>query len=1008
MATSTTKGIRVNQLAKELGVPSKLIIEKCEKEGIPNIVNHMSSMSLGLAATVREWFHLSPVSGSAVETADPVTEAEVAKARAATKARSRKRGSKKGDAAQGEADTPIAEASDQGEQPADSAGVTATPASEPVGQTDAPSEPSADAATPAPEAAAASSTESVVPAPTEVAVAGVPVEAPAESATVTPVAPVAEPAAADVSVEVSPPDVAPPVEPPAGEAAKAVEGPKPGEAAKLADGTQTAEAIKGEATKGEAPRSHRPTVRIGDTARKAVIPPPQLVQPRAATVQGPRVVRVEKPDVVAAPRRPRPMNDGPAPAFTSARPQAGRGVRVSEEEDEAEKKKKAEKAGTRTLSARRRGADGRRGEAIEKLKEFSEQDLEERRIRLGSAGKYRIGVDSHLKKRERLAGGPALTAVQKGEPVAISPPITVKNLATVLGVKGTVIISKLIKQGVFATINQVLEAETAQLIALDYNIELQIKAQETAEEAFLRQLEERPSSADQLQPRPPVVTILGHVDHGKTSLLDKIRSANVAAGEAGGITQHIAAWMVEIDGKRVTFIDTPGHQAFTSMRARGANMTDMVVLVVSAAEGVQPQTIESINHARAAEVPIVVAMNKIDRPDANAPSVLAQLAGNNINPAEWGGDVEVIRTSAITGQGIPELIEHLDFQAGLLELKANPAAPALGVVIEARIDPGLGPVATMLVQDGTLKIGDVAIAGAAFGRIRSLLDDRGRSIESAGPSVPVIVSGFTDLPNAGDRFYVIDDIEQARAIGEIRANRARQQTLASRTTVTTGNLLATMQAKQVKTINVIIKADVQGSVETLVATVTGSNTEEVRVKVIHSGVGAISESDVELAMATKAKPVDNEVVIIGFHVTVEEKARELADQNHVQVKLYRVIYEIFDDLKKSLSGMLEPEIREKLHGHVEVRQVFKVSKVGNVAGCFVTDGHIQRGSKIRLIRNGVVVTEDLTIDTLRRVKDDAREVKAGLECGIKLHGYDDIKIGDVFEGYIREKIERAL
>jgi len=502
-----------------------------------------------------------------------------------------------------------------------------------------------------------------------------------------------------------------------------------------------------------------------------------------------------------------------------------------------------------------------------------------------------------------------------------------------------------------------------------------------------------------------VVTILGHVDHGKTSLLDKIRNANVAAGEAGGITQHTAAWMVTLgDGdkaKKVTFIDTPGHQAFTSMRARGANMTDVVVLVVSAAEGVQPQTVESINHARAAGVPIVVALNKIDRPDVNEPQVLGQLAANGVNPVEWGGDTEVVRTSAVTGQGIEDLIEILHYQSELLELKADPSAPARGSVIESRMDEGLGAVATVLVQEGTLHVGDILLCGPGYGRIRSLLNDRMQPIQEAGPATPVIVSGLDVLPNAGDKFYVLDDLERVRAIATERQSRSRHEILANRTQVTLDNIFSQMKAGDVKTINLIIKADVQGSVETLQKTVTDANTDEVKVRVIHAAVGGITESDVELADASSA-------VIIGFHVVPDESARVMAEQRRVEIRLYRVIYEIFDDLKKALSGLLEPEIREKLHGHAEVRQVFKVSRVGNIAGCMVTDGHIQRGSKVRLSRGGIVITEDLAIETLRRMKDDVKEVKSGFECGIKLAGYDDIKIGDIMEAYIRETFQRTL
>ena len=669
---------------------------------------------------------------------------------------------------------------------------------------------------------------------------------------------------------------------------------------------------------------------------------------------------------------------------------------------EDEEKKKAAAKGGRTLSNRRRGLDGRRGEAMEKLRDFSEQDLKERQTRLTGATTHRAAFDSHLKKAERGHHVQAKTAVQTGAAVEIEEPISVKSLSATLGVKGPDIIKKLMGQGIYANINQTLDADTAGAIALEFGVELRIAQQATLEEQLIAEFEDRQDDPTLLRPRPPVVTILGHVDHGKTSLLDKIRSANVAAGEAGGITQHTAAWMVQIGEKRVTFIDTPGHQAFTAMRARGAKMTDIVVLVVSAAEGVQHQTIESINHAAHAEVPIVVALNKIDRADANSTMVLGQLASQGLNATEYGGDTEVVRTSATTGQGIPELIDMLDYQASLLELKADPGVPARGTVIESAVNPGLGPVATVLVQDGTLRTGDVMLSGPGYGRIRTLLNDRGESIAEAGPSMPVVVAGLSDAPLAGDKFYVVEDFDNARAIAEERATRQRQTQLAQRNTATTlSNLYEQIQAGQVKTINVIIKADVQGSVETLSKTVTDANTDEVKVRVIHAAVGAINESDVELADASTA-------VIIGFNVVPDEAARTMAEQRRVEIRTYRVIYEIFDDLKKALSGLLQPEIREKLHGHVEIRQVFKVSRVGNVAGCFVTDGHIQRGSKIRLTRGGIVITDDLAIESLKRVKDDAKEVKAGLECGIKLAGYDDIKVGDILEAYVRETIQRTL
>jgi translation initiation factor IF-2 len=966
LETVLAKGIRVNQLAKELSVQSKQILDKLRDEGLgEKAPNHMSVLPLGLAESVREWFRSAHGGGTAVETAPPVAVAEK------PKTTTRKKKKAEGEEPPGD-DAPLVTV----ETPLPADDVTAPP---PVRKPPVRKPPEAPAETPI-----AAPTAAPVAPPLPVA----PVEAPA--APLPP--PVAKPPA---------PVPAPPI---------AAEAPAP-----------TPPAPPAPTAKPERPAA-RPTITLASRGqqqqpvveRKPVIPAPKLVTPAPAVIQGPRVVREEKPDVVPTPRPRRPMAPAAeSPGITQARPAAGRGVKPTDDDEESDKKKASAKSG-RTNSNRRRGPDGRRGEAMEKLREFTDADLIERRDRLLAAAHYRTGFDSHLRKSEaRGTHVLAKTAVQRGGEVEIEEPITVKNLSGALGVRSNVLQAKLLSQGVAATVNQSLDRETAAALALEYGIELKIAAKPSMEEQLLKEFQAREVDPANLKSRPPVVTILGHVDHGKTSLLDKIRTANVAAGEAGGITQHTAAWMVEVVGgdkskKRVTFIDTPGHQAFTAMRARGANMTDVVVLVVSAAEGVQPQTIESINHARAAEVPIVVALNKIDRPDADPNKVLGQLAANGLNPIEYGGQTEVMRTSATTGQGIKELIEILDYQAELLELKADPTAPARGTVIEANMDPGLGPVATVLVQDGTLKLGDVVLSGPGYGRIRSLLNDQGKPIQEAGPSTPVIVAGMNNLPSAGDMFVVVEDADRARSIAEERATLNRQSELGQQNRVSADNLLETMKAGDVKAINLIIKADVQGSIETLVNNVEGQNTAEVKVRVIHSGVGAISESDVELAIATRTKPTDNRVAIIGFHVVPDDAARALAEHHHIDMKMYRVIYEIFDDLKKSLSGMLEPEIREKLHGHAEIRQVFKVSRVGNIAGCMVTDGHIQRGSKIRLIRDAKVITEDLSIETLRRAKEDAKEVKSGFECGIKLAGYDDIKIGDRLEAYVREKHERTL
>ncbi len=983
------KGIRVNFLAKELGVDSKAILQKLREEGLGDAApNHMSTLSLGLAESVREWF--SDVArdggGTAVETAAHV---EVA-----PKANSWAKKKKEEPAAPPSEETPE---QDKVAPPAPEQ-APATPEPEPVVP-----EPEAKEVKPAEPVAPEKKEEPPQPAPVVVAPPAVVVEPlppPQAPAAPAPVPPPVQPELTKIAATVAPPaPVAPPakkpVKPPTPPSAPApAVPPTPPPAAPMSDrdhGRVTRPTVT-LANRGQKPEYKPP--------QKPIVQAPQLTTLQPAKIQGPRVVRIEREEPMATrqPRVPRPAASADT-GITPVQPRGGRGVRSAD--DEEEDAKKAAKKGN-SLSSRRRGIDGRRGEAMEKLKEFTEADQIARRDALNAATNSRSAFDSRLRQiKKRGTHAQAKSIVQKGEPVTILEPITVRSLAGALGIKTSDVMGKLMKDGVFATVNQSLEKETAETMAMEFGIELKIVQQETLEEILFQELSERPAVEENLRPRPPVVTILGHVDHGKTSLLDKIRDAHVAAGEAGGITQHTAAWMVQLGEKRVTFIDTPGHQAFTSMRARGANMTDVVVLVVGAIEGVQPQTIESINHARAANVPIVVAMNKIDRPDANPEMVLGQLAKEGLNPVEYGGETEVIRTSALTGQGVPELIEILDLQSQLMDLKADPTAPARGTVIESRVDEGLGPVATVLVQNGTLRPGDTLLAGIAFGRIRNLVNDRGETILEAGPSTPVVVSGLDQLPLAGDKFYALDDLDRARAIAEERQSLARRAELAGVNKVTLDNLMDTMKADDIKTINLIIKGDVQGSVETLTKTVTEANTQEVRVRVIHSAVGPVNESDVELADASGA-------VIIGFHVSTEEAARAMAEQRHVEVRLYRVIYEIFDDLKKALSGLLEPEIREKYHGRAEIRKVYKVSKVGNVAGCFVIDGHIQRGSKIRLIRDGVVITQDLSMESLKRMKDDVKEVKSGFECGIKLAGYDDIKVGDVMEGYVRETFQRTL
>ena len=509
------------------------------------------------------------------------------------------------------------------------------------------------------------------------------------------------------------------------------------------------------------------------------------------------------------------------------------------------------------------------------------------------------------------------------------------------------------------------------------------------------------------RPRTPVVTILGHVDHGKTSLLDQIRSANVAAGEAGGITQATSAFRVPVkvaDAERsITFIDTPGHEAFTEMRSRGAQVTDVVVLVVAADDGVMPQTVESISHAKAAEVPIVVALNKIDKPeatDSNIQRILGQLAENGLNPVEWGGDTEVMRISALKNEGITELLEIIDYQAQLLELKADFGGPASGTVIEAQLEEGRGAVARLLVQHGTLAKGSFVVVGRAYGRVRDIVDDRGQRIKEAGPSSPIAVSGINEVPDAGDKFYVVKSLREAEAAAQERRDQEREKNLAQEK-VTLDNIFEKLSEAGRKELPLVVKADVQGSLETLRATLSKIGSEEVVVAVKHSAVGGVNESDIALAEAAGA-------IVLGFNVTAPAKARKAAEAKGVDVRFYDVIYDLTDDVTRAAEGLLEPELKLEVLGHAEVREVFKISKVGMVAGCYVTDGVIERAAQIRVTRDDIVVEKDRRLEQLKRFKDDAKSVNAGQECGMLIDGYDDIKPGDVLECYKTLEVRRTL
>jgi len=617
--------------------------------------------------------------------------------------------------------------------------------------------------------------------------------------------------------------------------------------------------------------------------------------------------------------------------------------------------------------------------------------------------KERVPLDritsQEMRRRTTALMPPPVVVPDKFE---VELPVTVKDLASKLAVKVSDIIRRMMmNNNLMIRINDYLDDEIVQLIGIEFGKEIIVKKPKEIEQALDEYITE--SKPEELVPRAPVIAFLGHVDHGKTSLLDRIRVANVAQGEAGGITQHIGAYVVRKGDRRVVFLDTPGHEAFTEMRARGANVTDVVVLVVAADDGVMPQTLEAISHARAAEVPIVVALNKMDKPNANPLKAKQQLATAGLNSEEWGGDTVVVPVSAVTGQGVDELVELLMLQSDLLELKANPKSNARGTVLEAKRTEERGIVATMLVTDGTLHDGDIVVAGAAYGKVRNMRDDKGKHMEAAGPATPVLVYGLSELPRAGDKFVVIDDLSKARQVAITRTRRIRETALIDRSTighVTLENLFERIAEGKVKELPVILKADVGGSIEAIVKSLSELSTAEVRLKFLHTAVGGISESDVMLADASDA-------VILGFQVVPDSNARKLAEDKNVDIRLFRIIYDLIDTVKAAMSGMLEPEVRETATGRATVKQVIKISRVGTVAGCAVTDGKIERSANVRLIRDGIIVQEG-KIETLRRFKDDVREVEKGYECGIKIAGYDDVKDGDVIEAYKIEKIKREL
>ena len=642
----------------------------------------------------------------------------------------------------------------------------------------------------------------------------------------------------------------------------------------------------------------------------------------------------------------------------------------------------------------------------EKLQDMAERSGDRRDLERGSKEKFRNNRNrnnrqqpfSGKRKQEEAEKMRRLQLeIAKKTPLTVKIPdeISVGELASRMKKTGAEVVRRLVKMGVMASLSDTIDYDTAALVAMELGCKVEHEVIVTVEE---RLIDDREDSEDELVPRAPVVVVMGHVDHGKTSLLDRIRRTNVAAGEAGGITQHIGAYRVMVNGKPVTFLDTPGHEAFTSMRARGAMVTDIAILVVAADDGIMPQTIESINHAKAAGIPLVVAINKMDVHGANPDRIKQQLTEYGLVPEEWGGETIVCPISAKTGEGVDKLLENLVLLAEILELKANPNRAARGTVIEARMDKGRGPIMTVLVQNGTLHQGDIIIAGTAVGRVRTMTNDKGQRVTKAGPSIPVEIAGMSEVPSAGDKFNAVADERMARELVEERKQQKKDAANAGSKKVSLDDLFSRIQQGEMKDFNIIVKADVQGSAEAVKSSLEKLSNDEVRVQVIHSGVGAINESDVMLAATSNA-------IIVGFNVRPDAAARDNAARSNVEIRMYRVIYDCINEIEAAMKGMLAPKFQEQIIGHVEIRQTFKVSKVGTVCGGYVTDGKIVRNSKVRVVRDNIVVFEG-DLASLRRFKDDVKEVAAGYECGLQVDKYNDVKVGDVIEVYVMEEIKQ--
>ena len=828
-----------------------------------------------------------------------------------------------------------------------------------------------------------------VPAPEPPAAA----ELPSEKVEIRPEAPAGRPE--EIKAPPQPVAAAPAAaEQPQDTGAEPSAGVQPGQAAAVPQGTEAEEMAEG------APSAEKPVV-----LEKPVPPPAEKARPERLpkarkkpepakiierpAVPPPSVVRDRTPS--AGERKPPAPAGSHAPIILQRAATApGKGPLPTEEEKARRKKRGAKK----DVEVMEEGKPNRVRVITTKKRAFKEYEVL-REERTGRPFVFERDPGAKVVSRTKLSKTEATTPKAIKRKIRISEVIMVGELAKRMGIKASEVIKKLMGLGLMVTINQAIDAEAASLVAADFGYEVEKTGLEIED-----LIEEKEDRAEDLSSRPPVVTIMGHVDHGKTSLLDAIRQTNVTAGEAGGITQHIGAYKVDVDHRQVVFLDTPGHEAFTAMRARGAKVTDIVILVVAADDGVMNQTIEAINHAKAAEVPLIVAVNKIDKPNANPERVKQNLTEYGLVPEAWGGDTIVAEVSAKQKTGLKELLELILLQAEVLELKANPNRPMSGTIIEAKLDKGRGPVATVLVQDGTLHVGEAFVSGIHFGHVRAMTNDRGEKIETAGPSTPVEVIGFSSVPQAGDSFVVVTDERKAKELASQRLQRQREVELAKTSRVTLEDFFKKMKKGVVKDLNLILKADVQGSIEALAEALGRLSTEAIRVNILHASVGPINESDCMLASASDA-------IILGFNVKTEPKAEALADQEKIDIRLYQVIYDALDDVRKAMEGLLEPTYEERLSGRARVIQIFSISKIGIIAGSMVFEGKILRGSHAHVIRDGKMIHEG-DIASLKRMKDDVREVASGFDCGITLAGFKDFALNDVIESYTIEKVTAHL